>query len=72
MLATIRNRTHLRITGLTLLAAFALGFSSCATKKETALVNDPDARKETAVPWNEQQKWEREGEAAALNQQRRN
>ena len=53
------------------LAALALGFSSCATKKDTALINDPNAKKETALPWNEQQKWEREGEAAALNQQRR-
>jgi hypothetical protein len=72
MLATIRNRSHLKIAGLTLLAVSALGFSSCATKKETAFIDDPNAKKETALPWNEQQKWEREGEAAALNQQRRN
>jgi predicted ATPase len=57
-----------RVAVLTLLA---LGFASCATNKETTLITDPDAKKETAIPWNEQQKWEREGEAAALNQQRR-
>ena len=58
---------------LVLLALLALpiAFTSCATKKDTALINDPNDRKETSLPWNEQQKWEREGEAAALNQQRR-
>ena len=35
------------------------------------MINDPNDKKETALPWNEQQKWEREGEAAALNQQHR-
>lgn len=71
MLATIRNRIHLRVATGALFAAGALGFSSCATKKETAFIHDPSDKKETALPWNEQQKWEREGEAAALNQQRR-
>jgi hypothetical protein len=70
MLATIRDRIHLK---LALFALFALSsvFTSCATKKETAFIQDPNAKKETALPWNEQQKWEREGAAAALNEQRR-
>jgi hypothetical protein len=68
MLATIRNRIHLKIVALALLA---LSLSSCATKKDTAFIRDPADKKETALPWNEQQKWEREGEAANLNQQRR-
>jgi hypothetical protein len=68
MLVTIRNRIHLKIVALALLA---LSLSSCATKKDTAFIRDPNDKKETALPWNEQQKWEREGEAAALNQQRR-
>ena len=71
MLATIRNRIHLRVAVLALFAAIALGFSSCASNKQTAFINDPNDKKETALPWNEQQKWEREGQAAALNQQRR-
>jgi hypothetical protein len=71
MLATIRNRIPLKIAGSALLAAVAFGFSSCATKKDTVFINDPNDKKETALPWNEQQKWEREGEGAALNQQRR-
>jgi len=49
----------------------ALGVSSCANDP-APLINDPNAKRETALPWNEQQQWEREGEAAALNQQRRN
>jgi predicted ATPase len=44
---------------------------SCVTKDPAPLIADPNAKKDTALPWNEQQKWEREGEAAALNQQRR-
>ena len=71
MLATIRNRIRLRTAGLAFLGTLALGLSSCATKKDTAFLNDPSDKKETALPWNEQQKWEREGEGAALNQQRR-
>jgi hypothetical protein len=71
MLAIIRNQIDLKIAALALFAALALSFSSCATKKDTAFIRDPNDKKETALPWNEQQKWEREGEAAALNQQRR-
>jgi hypothetical protein len=69
MLATIRNWIPL---GTTLLAAigFASILSSCA-KDPGPLIADPNGATETALPWNEQQKWEREGEAAALNQQRR-
>ena len=67
MLATIRKRIRWKFAAL---AALGLSLGSCATK-ETALIDDPNGRKETALPWNEQQKWEREGEGAALNQQRR-
>jgi hypothetical protein len=61
----------MKIAGLALFAAVALGLSSCSTTKDTAFIRDPSDKKETALPWNEQQKWEKEGEAAALNQQRR-
>ena len=67
MLATIRSRP-VKIAALALLA---LGFASCATHKETALITDPNQKKENALPWNEQQQWEREGEAAGMNQQHR-
>jgi hypothetical protein len=70
MLARIFNRTRREIAGLALLACVAVAMTSCASK-ETALIADPNAAHETALPWNEQQKWEREGQAAALNQSRR-
>ena len=34
-------------------------FSSCATDKpRTALINDPDAQRESSIPWNKPAKWE--------------
>ena len=34
-------------------------FSSCATEKpRTALISDPDAQRESSIPWNRPQKWE--------------
>jgi hypothetical protein len=68
MLATIRK--IFRPVAVAIVGSFAIALVSCATK-ETALINDPNERKETALPWNEQTKWEREGEAGAINQQRR-
>lgn len=41
--------------------AVAVGtlFPSCATQKDqTALINDPDARNESSIPWNKPAKWE--------------
>ena len=33
--------------------------TSCATDKpHTALINDPDAQRESSIPWNKPQKWE--------------
>jgi hypothetical protein len=66
MLATIRDRLALKLVVFALLGAF----TSCATK-QTAFLNDPNAKKETVLPWNEQQDWERQGEARALSQQHR-
>ncbi|MEY2500834.1 MAG: hypothetical protein QOI07_1168 [Verrucomicrobiota bacterium] len=71
MLATIRKRNFVHVASCAALGFIALGASSCATKRVEPLINDPSAKNETALPWNEQQKWEREGEAGALNQQRR-
>lgn len=37
----------------------AAAFSSCATEKpRTALFSDPDAQKESSIPWNKPAKWE--------------
>ena len=73
MLATIRNRISFRIATLGLVASGRAWFELvCHEKKDTAFIRDPNDKKETTLPWNEQQKWEREGEASALNQQQRN
>lgn len=70
MLATIPDSIRPRLIKFALVILGAAALGSCATK-ETALISDPSGASETALPWNEQQKWEREGEGAALNQQRR-
>jgi hypothetical protein len=70
MLAIIRKRIRFQIAGVILLACLTIVLTSCATK-DPVLIADPSAAGETALPWNEQQKWEREGQGAMLNQQRR-
>jgi hypothetical protein len=55
-----------------LLFCVAAALASCVSKEPPPLIADPGATRDSALPWNEQQKWEREGEAAAMNQQRRN
>jgi hypothetical protein len=67
MLATIRDRLPLKLAVLAVLGTF----TSCATKETAFLNNDPNHKKETVLPWNEQQDWEREGEAHNLSQQHR-
>jgi hypothetical protein len=69
MAAAIISRIRFQIAGLAVLASLAL--TSCASKDPAPLIADPSAQRETALPWNQQEKWEREGEAAALTQQRR-
>lgn len=69
MAAAIISRTRFQIAGLAMLACLAL--TSCASKDPGPLIADPSAQHETALPWNQQEKWEREGQAAALTQQRR-
>ncbi|HYJ05834.1 MAG TPA: hypothetical protein VEX43_11910 [Chthoniobacterales bacterium] len=69
MAAAIINRIRSQIAGLAMLACLAL--TSCASKDPAPLIADPSAQHETALPWNQQEKWEREGQAAALTQQRR-
>jgi uncharacterized lipoprotein YajG len=54
MLAQAPRRT---ISFLLLLAS-CVAFVGCATEKNVALVNDPDAKKESQIPWNKQEKWE--------------
>jgi outer membrane biogenesis lipoprotein LolB len=72
MLARIFSRTLPNALGVALLACVAVVLTSCATKSPAPLIADPNAvNRETSMPWNEQQKWEREGDAAMMNQNRR-
>jgi hypothetical protein len=54
MLARIPKRT----ISILLLLAGCVAFVGCATEKHVALVDDPDAKQESQMPWNKQEKWE--------------
>jgi uncharacterized lipoprotein YajG len=69
MLAQIRK--HRREVAALLLLAGATMLVSCATQKEhVALVNDPDAKPESQMPWNKQEKWETGGQFANMTDKR--
>jgi hypothetical protein len=70
MLALIPDPVARIFTRGALLICAATALASCA-KDQPPLIADPNGARETALPWNEQQKWEREGEAGALIQGRR-
>jgi len=43
----------------------------CATEKpQVALVDDPDAKKESQIPWNKQEKLETQGQFAGMTDRR--
>jgi len=44
--------------------------TSCATQKETALVQDPDGHYESTMPWNKQEKWETGGQFQGMTDRR--
>ena len=53
-----------------LLCAFVVALTSCATEKQTALVSDPDDRGGSAIPWNQQEPWEKGGQFPAMTDRR--
>jgi hypothetical protein len=53
-----------------LLLVAATIFASCATEKP-ALVDDPNDKKDTAMPWNKQEEWETNGGVMAGASDRR-
>jgi len=71
MLALVFDSVQSQVWKILLLCCAAFILASCASKDPPPLISDPSANRETALPWNEQQKWEREGQAAAVTQQRR-
>jgi hypothetical protein len=66
MLAQIRNRSR-RITRLVLLLVSG-GLASCATKQPPPLIADPTAKTDSALPWNQQERWENEGQLGQLGE----
>jgi hypothetical protein len=54
-----------------LLLASTTLFVSCASQKQQVrLVDDPDARHESTVPWNKQEKWEMENQFSGMTDRR--
>ena len=68
MLAQVPNLRTIVVP--VLLSAFVLGMTSCATQKETALVNDPNDRHDSMIPWNKQESWETQGQFAGMTDRR--
>jgi hypothetical protein len=68
MLAQVRNLRTIVVP--VLLCALVVAMTSCATQKETALVNDPDNRHDSLIPWNKQEKWETGGQFAGMTDRR--
>ena len=44
--------------------------ASCASQKDAVVVNDPDAKKESTIPWNRQEKWESGGQFGNITDRR--
>jgi hypothetical protein len=66
MLARISNLDRSQLVRITLLVCIVCGMAACV-HETPPLIADPNGGRETALPWNEQTKWERDGSAAGLN-----
>jgi hypothetical protein len=61
----------IRKLGLALLFASSVLIVSCASDKSQArLVDDPDDRGASTIPWNKQEKWETGGQFAGMTDRR--
>ena len=67
MLARVRKSIWFRAANIALLALAAGALSSCATKPEPSLIADDHGR-ESALPWNKQEKWESEGQLSGMTE----
>lgn len=61
MLAQIRNSRFFRVANLALLVGATVSLTSCATKQEPQIVAGQPGR-ESQLPWNQQEKWESQGQ----------
>ena len=68
MLVQIRKTAARLMFGLTFVVGTTL--VSCATHKETALVNDPSGENGSSIPWNKQEKWETQGQMSGITDRR--
>ena len=68
MLVLVR-KIRKRIAGALLLGA-TVAFVSCASQQQVAVVDDPDSKHESMVPWNKQEKWETTGQFAGMTDRR--
>ena len=68
MLALVR-KVRRGIASAILLSGAAI-LASCASQKSVAVVDDPDNRHESAIPWNKQERWETAGQFANLTDRR--
>ena len=61
MLALARKISRTRFSRFAALTLVGAALSSCATKQEPQLVST-GADQESQLPWNQQQKWEQQGQ----------
>ncbi len=54
-----------KIAILLLLVSASIFVSGAAEKQQVRLVDDPDARRESTIPWNQREKWEGENQQFA-------
>ena len=59
------------IVSAVLLATAATLVSCASTKEKPRLVNDPDERRESTIPWDQQEKWETGANLANMQSDRR-
>jgi hypothetical protein len=70
MLALLRSLK--RNVTFALLLAMAITLAGCATQDTARLVDDPDDHRDSALPWNKQEKWESAGgQLAGMTDDRR-
>jgi hypothetical protein len=69
MLAAISDLR--RKLALALTFAITIAFVSCASQKQQVrLVDDPEDRSDSSIPWNKQEKWETGGQFAGMTDRR--
>ena len=65
MLVAIRNHSITRAAKFSLLIGVMAALASCATKPKPELVST-GADPESTLPWNQQQKWEGQGQLGGM------